>query len=294
MIIDGRKLAERKNKQLEKEIKQLKKRDIIPKCISFTAKQDPEGKFYSQIKSSLAQKLGIVYEKKYFSFTDKTQLKKLPATIRKIGKDHSVHGIIVQKPSKNIILKHFKNIDRFREFWLKAVISIKPQKDIDCLNSLNLGLCFFDKAEFWPATVKAVWDILLSFYKKEANIIGKNIVILGSSEILGKPLALLLRDKGATVCLCGSKTKNLDKVCRWGEIIISCVGKPDLINKKMVNKSTVIIDAGTKKVGGKIYGDADFKNLKNYVSAITPVPGGVGPVTVSCLLENVVSSAQRN
>ena len=293
MIIDGRKLAERKNKQLRKKIKQLKKRGITSKCVSFTAKQDPEGRFYSQIKSSLAKKLGIIYEKKYFSFTNKEELKKLPIKIKKASIDPSVHGIIIQKPSKSIILKHFKNIDKFREFWLKVVSSIEPKKDIDGLNPVNLGLCSFDKAFFWPATVKAVWEILLSYYKKPANIIGKNIVILGSSEILGKPLAMLLKDKGATVCLCGSKTKNLDKVCRWGDIIISCAGKPSLINKKMVDKLSVIVDAGTKKVGGKIYGDADFEKIKDYVSAITPVPGGVGPVTVACLLENVVLSAQN-
>jgi len=291
MIIDGRKLAERKNKKLEKKIKQLKKRGITPKCISFTAKQDSEGKFYSQIKKTLAKKLGIIYEKKYFSFTNKKKLQKLHLEIKKASKNPSIHGIIIQKPSKSIILKNFTNIDKFRDFWVKTVKEIKSEKDVDGLNPLNLGLCFFDQAEFWPATVKAVWDILIFFYKKEANIIGKNIVILGSSEILGKPLALILRDKGATVCLCGSKTKNLNKLCQGSEIIISCVGKPGLINREMVNKSTVIIDAGTKKVKGKICGDADFKNLKDCVSAITPVPGGVGPVTVSCLLENLIKSA---
>ena len=291
MIIDGRKLAERKNKQLEIKIKKLKKRGITPKCISFTAKQDPEGKFYSQIKSRLAKKLGIVYEKKYFSFTDKKKLEKLSIKINKASIDPSVHGIIIQKPAKSIILQHFKNIDKFREFWLKAVSSIKPQKDIDGLNPVNLGLCFFDKAKFWPAAVKSVWEILLYFYKKPANIIGKNIVILGSSEILGKPLALLVRDKGATVCLCGSKTKNLEEICQWSDIIISCVGKPGLINKKMVDKLSVIVDAGTKKVDGKICGGADFEKIKDYVSVITPVPGGVGPLTVANLLENVVKAA---
>ena len=291
MIIDGTKLAERKKSQLEKKIKQLKKRGIIPKAVSFTAQQDLEGEFYSKLKSRLAKKIGITYEKKYFSFVDKTQLKEFFQKIKEASEDPSVHGIIIQKPSKRIILKHFSNIDSFRKFWLKSVSLIKPHKDIDCLNPTNLGLCFFNKPEFWPATVKAVWDILISFYKKESNIVGKSIVILGSSEILGKPLALLLRDKGATVCLCGSQTKKLDKVCRWADIIISCVGKPGLINKKMVAKFSVIIDAGTKKVGKRIIGDADFDNLRDYVSAITPVPGGVGPVTVSCLLENLIKAA---
>ena len=293
MIISGGKLAETKNKQLRKKNKQLKKRGITPKCVSFTAKEDPEGKFYSRIKSRLAKKLGIIYEKKYFSFADKKHLQKLFEKIKKASRDSSVHGIIIQKPAKEIILKYFKNIDEFRQFWLKAVASIEPKKDIDGLNPFNLGLCFFNKPEFWPATVKAVWEIILSYYKKPVKIIGKNVVILGSSEILGKPLAMLLKDKGATVCLCGSKTKNLDKICQWGDIIISCAGKPGLINKKMAGKLSVVIDAGTKKVDGKIVGDADFKNLKNDVAAITPVPGGVGPVTVSCLLENVVFSAQH-
>lgn len=166
-----------------------------------------------------------------------------------------------------------------------------PTKDIDCQTEENLGKLFAGKPLFKPATAEAVLE-LLQFY--EIEISGKNAVVIGKSTIVGKPLALLLLDEGATVTVCHSKTRNLAAHTKNADIVVSAVGKANLVTADMVKMGAVVIDVGTNFVDGELVGDVDFENVKNVVSAISPVPGGVGPVTTSILLRACVQSGFRS
>jgi methylenetetrahydrofolate dehydrogenase (NADP+)/methenyltetrahydrofolate cyclohydrolase len=293
MVVNGKKLANQVEKKLKKRVVGLKKKSIFPKCISFVATQDPEGNFYTKLKKEAAFRTGILLKKVSFSFKNPKQLKGLSKLISRFNGDKKVHGLMIQKPAKEVILKNFKTINHFQNFWLETTNLINPEKDVDCLTSQNLGRLLIGQPRFLPATVAAIIKIIMGIFKSLEMLEGKNIVILGSSPILGKPLALFLKDNGATVTLCGSKTKDLLSLTKVADIIVSCVGHPKLITKEMVGSKSIIIDAGTKKVGQKIVGDADFENIKDKVVYITPVPGGVGPLTVISLLENIVLAAEN-
>lgn len=293
MIIDGKKLANKLKEKLLRETLVFKKQKVLPFFLTFVAREDPEGNFYTKLKAEAAREIGIGFKKTVFSLKSPGDLNKLPGLIKNHSGNKKIHGLMIQKPSKEIVLRHFNNLNHFREFWISACSQIDYRKDIDCLTPQNLGCLLMGKVLFLPATAASIIKIILHILKAEKKLEGKNICILGSSEILGKPLALLLRDKGATINLCGSKTNNLKMLCRQADIIIACAGRPKLITKNMVKPGAILIDAGTKKVGRSVAGDADFTRLKNYVAYITPVPGGIGPLTVASLLENVLLATRR-
>ena len=287
MIIDGRKLASQKEKLLLKSCRKLLKKNIIPHCVTFVAREDPEGNFYTQTKTKVCERVGVKLTKKTFSFKDKTD--KLRKEIIATSYNPKVNAIMIQKPSQQIINGIFDK-GLFSKYWSELTGCISPVKDIDCLSPVSLGRIMQGQFNFLPATVAAIWDIL---DETTNSVAGKNITVLGFSEIIGKPLSIMLRDRGATVILVGSRTKNLKQFTNISDIIISCVGKPKLITEDMVKPGSVIIDAGTKKIGQSLYGDADFENLVSKVKAITPVPGGVGPLTVINLVANIISSCQK-
>ena len=290
MIINGKKLAQEKEKNLQRKLKRLikiKKRK--PQLISLVAQEDKLGLLYTQLKQEGAQRVGIKIKKVSFSLDQKEKIYPL---LEKIIQKEKFDGLIIQKPSQQLIKKHFKNKKAFEIWWLTATSKIPEKKDVDCLNVANLGLLSAGLIQFYPATVKAIYEILLTIYKEE-ELKGKNAVIIGSSEILGKPLAMLLRNKGATVSLCGSSCQDLQSLVNKAEVVISCVGKPNLITAEMIKKGAVVIDAGITKIGSKIAGDVDFKKVAKIASFITPVPGGVGPLTVISLLENVVKAFKK-
>lgn len=290
MIIDGKKLAFDREIILKKEILVLKKiKKRTPVLISFVAKEDKPGLLYTKLKKKTASRLGIKFISYYFYLKNEKTLGKL---IDKIILNQKFDGLMIQKPGQNLVNKFFKNKKTFEIWWLTNTSKIPEKKDIDCLNVANLGLLSAGLIQFYPATVKAVYIILLTIYR-EKQLMGKEVLIIGSSEILGKPLAMLLRNKEASVMLLGSSTKDLQKKCKQADIIISGVGKPNLIKEDMVNKKTVLIDAGIARLGKKVVGDVDFNKVYNKVSYITPVPGGVGPLTVISLMENLVKSFKK-
>lgn len=287
MIINGKKLAQEKEKSLKKKLKWLiKTKKRKPQLISLVAQEDKLGRLYSKLKQEATQRVGIKFKIVTFYFQKKEKIYPL---LEKIVQEEKFDGLIIQKPNQPLIKKYFKNKKEFEIWWLTATSKIPEKKDVDCLNVANLGLFSAGLVQFYPATVKAIWEILLTIYK-EKELKGKNVVIIGSSEILGKPLAMLLRNKGATVFLCGSSCQDLKSLTRKGEIIVSCVGRPKLITAEMVKKGVVVIDAGISKIGHQIVGDVDFKKVAPKASYITPVPGGVGPLTVISLLENVLKA----
>lgn len=287
MIIDGKLLAQKKETQIRKTCQELLSKKIIPWCVTFVACEDPEGNFYTKTKTKVCERVGVKLTKKTFSF--KQDSEKIQTEIIAEAAQPDVHGIMIQKPSQAVIKGIFKK-KNFNKYWSSITNCIPPQKDIDCLSALSLGNIMQGNYQFLPATVAAIWDII-NFSK--TDVCGKTIAILGFSEIIGKPLSITLRDQGATVILLGSRSQNLAEFTKKSDIIISCVGKPKLITQSMVMPGSVIIDAATKKIGEKIYGDVDFNNLIGIARAITPVPGGVGPLTVINLVNNIIQASQR-
>lgn len=291
MIINGKKLAFKKQFLLKKKVFQLRKvKKRPPLLISLIAKEDKPGLLYTRLKKKAALKTGVAFKR--FSFSLK-QKEKIYPLLDKIIKKEVFDGLIIQKPGQSLVNKFFKNKKDFEIWWLTATSKIPEKKDVDCLNVTNLGLFSAGLIRFFPATVKAVYYILLEIFKEE-ELKGKNVAVIGSSEILGKPLAMLLRDKGCTITWAGSAVKDLKSKTQEAEIIISGVGRPKLITADMVKKGVVVIDAGISKIGKKVVGDVDFKNVAKKAAFITPVPGGVGPLTVISLLENIVEAYEKN
>ncbi|MCL1787464.1 MAG: bifunctional methylenetetrahydrofolate dehydrogenase/methenyltetrahydrofolate cyclohydrolase FolD [Defluviitaleaceae bacterium] len=196
-------------------------------------------------------------------------------TVAKLNEDSGVHGILVQQPlppqvDKNVIEE-----------------AVDPLKDVDCLHPFNLGIVATGRPRFSPCTPGGVVELL----KREGiEITGKNAVIIGRSDIVGKPLAFMLLNESATVTICHSKTQNLADICRQADILVAAIGRAKFITADYVKKGAVVIDVGINRENGKLCGDVDFDNVKGRAAYITPVPGGVGPMTIAMLMENCVKA----
>lgn len=236
----------------------------------------PASVSYVRQKKRAAEKIGI----RFFEINLLTSVseKKLLATIAKLNRDRRVHGFIVQLPLPRKINTQ------------KILTAIDPQKDVDGFHPNNLGRGFLQLPTLLPATPAGILR-LLDFYKIPLR--GREVVVVGHSNIVGKPLALLLLNRDATVTVCHKFTRNLAEHTRRADILIAATGVPKLIRAAMLKKNCVIIDAGCAKVGGRLVGDVDPKNLEKVARAATPVPGGIGPLTVATLLENTVRAADN-
>jgi len=276
-ILDGKKVS---NFIAEKIKLELKKLDEKPKLAIIQIGNNERSDVYVRQKKNFGEKLG--FEVELIQFDNKISEKSIISKIESLNLDTFVNGIIVQLPlPKNI------NI-------LNVIEAISPEKDVDGLNSKNLQFLFengqSENNGFIPATTKGIIS-LLDFYKIPLE--GRKVVVVGRSLLFGKPTALVLLNKNATVTICHSKTKNLKKEIKNADIAVIAIGKPNFIKKSFVKKGQVIIDVGITKVGNNIFGDVDFKSVSHIVSAITPVPGGVGPTTVVSLFENVITAYKR-
>lgn len=279
MIFEGKKLANEKEKVLQEQVKRLVgKLGFAPKLVAILVGNNPASQIYLRLKGEAAQRIGIDFEKK--EFPEDVDPQEVIAEIKRVNQDDRVWGIMVQLP--------LPKESGIRNQELGILGTIAPAKDIDCLTPHNLGLLAMGQPKFLPATVRAVLTIIQNsrLAAKQAKFIiqNSNVVVVGRSNIVGKPLALILTNLGATVTVCHSKTKNLSDFIRKAEILISATGIPGLIKKEMVKKGAVVIDVGSPK------GDVDFEEVKKVASFITPVPGGVGPLTVVSLLENLFLS----
>jgi len=282
MIFDGQSFAEKKEIKLKEQVAQLRQRGVVPKLVSILADQSKETELYVSLKAKFAEKVGIVYDVHRF---DGSQTAAIIDFIRKANRDPSVTGIMVQLPVAN---------------EQEIVQVITPSKDIDCLSGENLGLVMIGWPRFLPATVRAVLEILAYALQETENreitgrwLTGKNICVIGASVIVGKPLAILLSDLGATVTLCRSTTSNLAETVQRADILVSATGVSELVTREMVKPGAMVIDVGISKLlrEGKfrVMGDVDRRVLEK-TSFFTPVPGGVGPVTVACLFENLLDA----
>lgn len=267
MIIDGKKVREDKLKDLKRKIDALDKKLTL---VVVKVGNDEASGVYVKQKELLAKELGVNFISRVLP-SDVTE-SELISVINEYNLDKSVNGIIVQLP----LPKHINET--------RVVNTIDVNKDVDGLTILNTGKLFQNMDTLVSCTSSGIID-LLDYYNIEVS--GKNAVVIGRSLLVGKPVSMLLNNRNATVTMCHSKTENLSEITRNADIIVVAIGVPNFLTSDMVKEGAVVIDVGINRVNGKLMGDADFENLKEKCSYITPVPGGVGQMTVYELYENV-------
>ena len=272
-ILDGRKIAQKIKNQLKRKIAKM---EIKPALAVVYAGNDPASLSYIKAKEKAAKEIGVDFL--FYKFSVRVPEKKVINLISSLNQNIKVSGIIIQLP----LLKHLS-----RNNILNAVAF---EKDVDVLSDESRKK--FEKGE--PAFVPPPAGAVLEFLKIAKKPLEKStVVVVGRGMLVGEPVAMLLKQKAKKIIICDQKTKDLAKETKKADILISAAGLPNLIKKEMIKKGVVIIDAGTAKHLGKIVGDVDFANVSPKASYITPVPGGVGPVTVAKLLENVVKAAKK-
>ncbi len=275
-IIDGKSLAASVRESLKSEVQKLKKKGITPNLAVILVGEDKASQIYVKNKSKACLEVGINYEE--FFLTNDTTMEQLLALIDRLNEREDIHGILLQSPMP----KHL-NID-------EAFERISPKKDVDGFNPVNVGKLCLNQEGFVSCTPAGIMKM---FEKYNIDIEGKSAVVLGRSNIVGKPMSLCLLNKDATVTICHSKTQNLAEITRNADIIVVALGKAKFLTKDMVKEGAIIIDVGINRTENGLVGDVDFENVKEVASYITPVPGGVGPMTVAMLMSNVVKSAKN-
>ena len=266
-IINGKQISENLLEEYKKEIDKMINK---PTLVVIQVGNNPASNIYVNNKKKLSEKAGINFIlKKYEQITEK----KLIEEIKKLNKNKKVTSILVQLPLP-------KEINE-----LNVIETIDPNKDVDGLTSTNIGRLFSNQKGIIPCTALGVLNLLKY---KNIKLEGKNVVIVGRSKLVGLPLVALMQKENATVTICHSKTKKLKDKTKEADILIVAVGKPKLITKEMVKEKAVVIDVGINRIDNKICGDVDFEKVKEKAKYITPVPGGVGPMTVSTLINNVI------
>ena len=280
-IIDGRKIAKEINESLKAKVEDfIKINKLTPKLAVIIVGEDPASLFYVKMIARSCQRASIDFEK--HSLSGKTSEKELLKLIDNLNEDKKVSGIIVQVPLPGHI-----NQERIQEV-------VNPSKDVDCFNPINMGRLVLGKPEFLPCTPFAVYELM-----KRENIVveGKHTVIVGRSNIVGKPMALILLQKkqyaNATLTICHSRTNDLSHFTRQADILVAAVGKAEIIKPDMIKEGAVIIDVGTNEVEGKLVGDVAYEEVLDKVSVITPVPGGIGPITNVMLMQNTLRAAGK-
>lgn len=275
MIINCKEIADKIITHAKEKIDELKKTGIYPRLAVVMVGNDEASKIYVHNKTEACKKAGIETEEHIFN--ENISQEKLLQVMENLNSDTSVTGILVQLPLPN-------HIDE-----AKICEAISPLKDVDIFNPKNFGDFALGNKNLIPCTAYGIMKVLE--YKK-ISLSGKICAIIGRSNIVGKPTALLLTNRDATVTLCHSRTKNLKGFCKNADIIVSATGVPRLIKKDMVKPGSVVIDVGiSRDENGKICGDVDFENVEPLCSHITPVPGGIGPVTVAALINNTAELA---
>jgi len=271
-IIKGRDIASQIEKSIKNKVKTQKQQNNPPKLGVVFIGEDKPSKKYIDKKREKAKELGIEFE--LFSYSDDIKTEKIKKELTKIQQQDKLSGLIIQLPIPD-------------QFYPDLLDQVKPNLDVDCLTSQNIGKLVKGIANFIPPTAGAILEVL---NKTTDTLKEKNITIVGTGILVGKPTAIMLMNKEATVTTCNKFTTNLKQKCLQADIIISGVGKKYLIKKDMVPQNSIIIDVGVSYEGKDIYGDIQKENIKNKVSAFTPTTGGIGPITVAKLFDNVVKA----
>ena len=278
VLMDGRKLAAKVVSGLKEEIKTLREEEgIVPGLAVILAGENPASRIYVNIKEKTCREAGIRSYK--HTLEESSSTAKVLALIAELNRDDNVHGILVQLPLPG-------QIDKDR-----VIQSVDPLKDVDGFHPLNLGRLFSDRETFIPCTPLGIMGLLSEY---GVSLAGKEACVLGRSIIVGKPLAVLLLREHATVTLCHSRTTDLGKVTSRADVLIAAAGRPRLVKKEMVKDGAVVIDVGVNRLeDNTLCGDVDFKEVKEKASLITPVPGGVGPMTIAMLMKNTLRAAKQ-
>ncbi len=277
VIIDGKSLAKEIRENLKKEAEKLRDKGIIPHLAVIMVGDNDASKVYVRNKSRACEEIGIEF--KEYLLPSTTKQSELIELIKKLNEDKKVNGILLQSPIPKPL-----NIQ-------KAFNTISPEKDVDGFNPYNVGNLCIGQDGFIPCTPLGIMKM---FEKYNIDIDGKKVAIIGRSNIVGKPMAQCMLAKNATVTICHSRTRELKKEVKDADIIISASGKRNIVTSDMVKDEVVIIDVGMNRNDeGKLCGDVDFEKIKEKASYITPVPGGVGPMTIAMLMENVIKATKK-
>jgi methylenetetrahydrofolate dehydrogenase (NADP+) / methenyltetrahydrofolate cyclohydrolase len=277
-LIDGKLRAKEVRDEVKRGVEEAKNRGINPKLVVVLVGDDPASHTYVSNKEKACAEVGIISEA--HKLPGNTPEKELIILLDKLAKDKTVHGILVQLPVPDHISEE------------KILSRIPQEKDVDGLGVINMGLIV--KGEGDPlicCTPNGCIDLIKT---TGVEISGKRAVVVGRSNMVGKPMALLLLKENATVTICHSRTKDLGRVTKEADILIAAIGKAKMIKADMVKPGAIVIDVGTSKVDGKLCGDVDFDAVKDVAGFITPVPGGVGPMTIAMLLKNTLKTATKS
>ena len=275
-ILDGKAFANELGQNLKEKVKKLKEEGITPHFCVINIGDDPASKIYVRTKKRRAEKMGIIQD--IYQMPADTEQAEALALIDKLNADPTINGVMVQLPAPKQI-----DADELLE-------RIDPNKDVDGLTPANIGRLWMEDHFIEPATAEGIIALLKHY---QIKLDGKNVVIVGRSNIVGKPLAALMLEQNATVTICHLHTQNLGEITKKADIVVSATGQAFLITADMVKDGAVVVDVGMNHVNGKLVGDVDFDNVKEKASYITPVPGGVGPLTVQFLMEAVVKLTRR-
>jgi len=274
-VLNGKELATKIKGELKRTVDEIKKKNIHPGLAVVIVGNDPASRVYVNSKKKACEEIGI--ESFEYALDENTKEEELIELIKKLNNDDKVSGILVQLPLP-------KHIDEE-----KIILAIDSSKDVDAFHPENVGRLMTGNPQFLPCTPAGVMELI-----KESGIeiAGKECVIVGRSNIVGKPQAMLLLAEHGTVTICHSRTKNLEEVIKRADILVAAVGRPEMIKGSSLKPGAVVIDVGINRLEDKkIVGDVEFESCSEVASAITPVPGGVGPMTIAMLMKNTVKAA---
>jgi len=276
-IIDGRALSAGIREELKREVDGLAARGVVPGLTVVLVGDDPASQVYVRNKAAACGKIGIRSE--VIRLPGETPESELLALIEGLNRKPDVHGILVQLPLPDHISEE------------KVILAISPEKDVDGFHPVNVGNLSIGRDALVPCTPAGCIELIRS---TGTEIAGKHAAVIGRSNIVGKPMAMLLLREHATVTVCHSRTTNIEEVVRQADIVVAAVGKPNMVGKSWIKPGAVVIDVGINRLpDGKLTGDVDFDEVRKTAGFITPVPGGVGPMTITMLLKNTIKAAKR-
>jgi len=279
-ILDGKALAEEMRAELSEQAAEfIQDSGVVPCLAAVLVGDNPASEIYVRNKQRACDRLGI--ESKLHRLPEDTSMEELLTVVNRLNRDENVHGILVQLPLP-------AGLDETRS--LRAV---SPLKDVDAFHPENVGLIVQNRPRFLPCTPAGIQQLLL---RRKIQIAGAHVVVVGRSDIVGKPMAIILMQRGAggdaTVTVCHSRTKNLPEICRTADILIVAIGRARFVTADMVKPGATVIDVGMNRTDAGFVGAVDFDAVKEVAGAITPVPGGVGPLTITMLLQNTLTAAR--
>jgi len=276
-LIDGKALSKELRKEITADVERLKtEKGFTPGLAVVLVGEDPASQTYVRNKERSCKRVGMYSE--VHRLPAETSEEELLNLVDRLNNDEKIHGILVQLP----VPKHINEE--------KVIEAISPAKDVDGFHPINTGRLFIGEDSFLPCTPYGIMEMLA---RHGVELKGKNAVVVGRSNIVGKPVAMLLLREHATVTICHSRTQDLGAVTRQADVLVVGVGRPNFITGDMVKPGAVVIDVGINRVDGKLVGDVEFDTAKEKASLITPVPGGVGPMTITMLLRNTLLAAEK-